>query len=105
MRNSFKKFFKIAPAYFLPSIALAQGPENFQGLINIFIDIINRAIPVIIALATLIFFWGIARFILNAGGGKEREDAKNVMFWGIIVIFILFSVWGIVRILQATFIP
>jgi heme/copper-type cytochrome/quinol oxidase subunit 4 len=90
--------------YTIPVLALAQ-PSTFSDLINLFIDIINEAIPIIIALAIVVFFWGLAKFIISTGGGKEKEDAKNIIFWGIIVLFILLSIWGIVRLLKDTFIP
>jgi TM2 domain-containing membrane protein YozV len=56
----------------------------------------------VVALALLYFFWGLARFILNAGGGKEQEEAKAIMLWGIIALFVMISVWGIVRLLGET---
>jgi hypothetical protein len=96
-------FIKILPLYFLPLLALA-APANFGELIDLFVGIISLAIPVIVVLALLYFFWGLARFILNAGGGKEKEDAKNIMVWGIIGLFVMISIWGIVRVLEATFI-
>jgi succinate dehydrogenase/fumarate reductase cytochrome b subunit len=93
-------------AYFLPVLVFAQNsaPNNFKELIDIFTSIISATIPVIIALALLYFFWGLARFILNTGGGKEKEEAKNTMVWGIIGLFVMLSIWGIVRVLQGTLI-
>ena len=91
--------------YFLPLLTFAATaqPTNFEGLIDIFINLITATIPVIISLALLYFFWGLAQFILNTGGGKEQEEAKNVMLWGIIALFVMVSVWGLVRVLQSTF--
>jgi hypothetical protein len=51
-------------------------------------------------LALIFFFWGLARLIFSAGDEKGREDGKKIMLWGIIALFIMFSVWGIVQLLQ-----
>ena len=98
-----KTFLKILPVYFLPALAFA-APANFSDLINIFINLISLTIPVIVSLALLYFFWGLANFILHTGGGKEQEEAKNVMVWGIIGLFVMISILGIVQLLEATFI-
>jgi len=101
MQNLFKKLLIIF--LFTPSLVFAFK-RTFDGLVKEIISLISSTIPVIISLTLLYFFWGLAQFILKAGGGKEREDAKNTMFWGIIALFVMVSVWGIVNLLQNSFI-
>jgi succinate dehydrogenase/fumarate reductase cytochrome b subunit len=91
---------------FIPGVVLAANmPTDFKGLIGIFIDLIKAIIPVLSGIALLVFFWGISKFILNAGGGKEQEEAKNTMFWGVVALFLMVSFWGIIRMLQNSFLP
>ncbi|MFO0718810.1 MAG: hypothetical protein U0522_02175 [Candidatus Paceibacterota bacterium] len=71
-------------------------PKTFKDVICIFLDLFSLIIPLLAGLALLAFFWGLAKFIYNAGSESAREDAKNVMFWGIIGLFVMFSIWGIV---------
>ena len=99
-----KLFLQTIPLFLLPLLIFAQTPSNFSGLVDIFIDVITGAAKLFMLLSVLVFFWGIAKFILNTGGGKEKEDAKNIMVWGIIALFVMTSVWGIIRVLQATFV-
>ena len=89
----------------VPLVAAAQAITSLKGLIGVIVDLINRAVPVIIALALLYFFWGIAIFIfnLNTDDEKKRSEGKQVMLWGIIALFVMVSLWGIVKILQRTF--
>lgn len=71
--------------------------DGTQGLIRSLGGIVNSLISLVAALALLYFFWGLARFILRAGDEKAREEGKQIMMWGIIALFIMVSVWGIVR--------
>ena len=85
---------------FLPSAADAVTLEHTVGQVS---ALINGLIPLVLAIAVLTFFWGLAQYMLNAGDGEKRKEGINIMFMGIIVIFVMVSVWGIVRILQETF--
>ncbi len=78
-----------------PMIVLA-APSDFAGFISILLNLIALLIPVLIGLALLFFFWGLARFILKAGDVKAREDGKNIMIWGIVALFVMVSFWGLI---------
>mgnify|MGYP001563865871 FL=1 len=71
-------------------------PEDFNGIVCILIDLVTTAIPVVAGLALVVFFWGLAKFILKAGDEKGREEGKQVMKWGIVALFVLVSIWGII---------
>ncbi len=75
-------------------------PKDFTGILCIFIDLITTAIPIVAGLALLFFFWGLAKFILKADDETAREEGKQVMKWGIVALFVMVSVWGIVAFLQ-----
>jgi hypothetical protein len=86
----------------MPTLAFA-APANLRELIVLIIEIINDLIVIVAALALLYFFWGLAQFILNAGSEEGRTKGKNVMIWGIIALFVMVSVWGIIAVLNNTF--
>lgn len=69
--------------------------DGVKGLIKDFKDIINLTIPVVFGLALIFFFWGLAQFILHSDDEKAREDGKQRMLWGIIAIFVIVSIYGI----------
>lgn len=57
-------------------------------------------------LAVVAFFWGIVQFIWSArqgGDGKGMENGKQFMLWGLIALFVMFSVWGIITFTQGVF--
>ncbi len=61
--------------------------------------IINLLIPIVFALALLYFFWGLAQYILASGDPTAQESGRNKMIWGIVALFVMASVWGLVRFL------
>jgi TRAP-type C4-dicarboxylate transport system permease small subunit len=81
----------------VPTIAGAQELDNVRRLIESVRDIIDILIPLVAALALLYFFWGLAKFILNSGNEEAQTEGKNIMIWGIVALFVIVSVWGLVR--------
>lgn len=67
-----------------------------DGQIVPFVD--HIIMPLLYALAFLLFMIGMVRFFF-LGGDEGREKGKSLMLWGIIGLFVLFSVWGLVRLL------
>src|SRR3989338_6712536 len=83
-----------------------RTPTNFSELVDILVDLIRTAVPVIAGLALLVFFWGMAKFIFRAGGDtKAVEEGKTLMIWGLIALFVMVSVWGIISFIQNAFLP
>ena len=102
MKNLFLTLLVSTVALSLPAKTFAAvcyspaTPGNFSELICVFIDLISTAIPIVGGLALLVFFWGLAKFILNAGNESGREEGKEVMKWGIVALFVMVSIWGII---------
>ncbi len=89
---------------FLPiNFAYAQSGKatDFKSLVQLLISLLNILIPLIIGVALVVFLYGIVRYVL--GSGDDKSSAKSIMLWGIIALFVMVSVWGLVGILQSTF--
>ena len=101
-----KKFFVVSGLLVVPFLASAQTVVSSGGLFSVFktiTNVINTAIPLVLALAVLYFFWGLAQYVLNSANEDKKEEGRNIMIWGIIALFVMVSVWGLVRMLQTTF--
>ncbi len=98
MKKTLFKFGAIA-ALVAPSIAGAQSIGGILGLLAQLNDLINRLIPFVIALTVLWFLWGIFRLILAGGDSEARKEATGYIVWGVIALFVMVSVWGLVNIL------
>ena len=59
--------------------------------------------PVLIGLGLFLFIWGIVKFLTAQGSEESVSIAKKRMFWGIIILFVMVSFWGIVELLFSDF--
>lgn len=88
----------LAFAHAQTTVTSIQGAGAFLiGLIN------NVAVPVVFALAFIVFIWGVFQvFILGGTNEEAKEKGRALMIWGLIGFFVMVSVWGLVRILTGT---
>jgi hypothetical protein len=83
----------------LPVFAL----ETVQRLIdNIVTYIINPIIGVIFALGFAFFLFGIARYMFYAGNDTERAVGREHIKWGLVGMFIMVAVAGIINLIRNT---
>ena len=76
---------------------------NFdQLLLRINTYILNPFIGFLFVLATILFLFGLVRFYL-AGTPQDRAAGHRHMLWGLAGMFIMLSVFGIMRIIIGTF--
>ena len=86
----------------VPSVAFAATPKNFQELAKTLVDLIGAATLVLMGFGLVMYLWGMAVNIPEFGDEKGAEKRKSYFFWGIIVLFLMISIWGILRLLQQT---
>ncbi len=92
-----KNFLALTVLASTPFLAFAQG-NNAEGVLSKFSRLIDLATPIVFALALLFFFWGLATFILKSG--EDQAAGKQRMIWGLVALFVMFSVWGILSFAQ-----
>ncbi len=65
--------------------------------------IINPLLLLLIAAATVYFLWGLTLFLANSEESTERAEGKRKIVWGLVGLFIMVSVFGLIRLVLATF--
>ena len=91
--------------YLLPVFVFAQvvvdNSDELKDYIGDVIGFINTAlIPAILAIAFLVFIWGIFQyFIAGASDEEKRESGRKLMLWGIIGFVVIIAIVGIVNLL------
>lgn len=76
---------------------------SLTAIVNWLLGIVGRLIYLIIALALVSFLYGILKLSFIDGHKPEaREQARKFMFWGIVSLFVMVSVWGLVSIFKVT---
>ncbi len=89
--------------YAQSTIGLGNSGGGLCGIISIFLGIFNALVVFLIALALVLFIWGVVRFIASQDDQSARESARHQMINGIIALFVIVSVWGLVTVLVETF--
>lgn len=86
-----------------PMLALAATPKNFKELADIFATMMNWTITLLITAGIVIYFWGAVMQIMNNAGSEDSSEMRKFLLTGLIVIFVMVSIWGILGLLQNTF--
>ncbi|NBD74155.1 hypothetical protein GVX82_03910 [Patescibacteria group bacterium] len=86
----------------LPSVH-AQDFSYLNALSFETASVIGILIILTSAVALLLFLWGLALFIFQAGSDDARARGRLLMFWGVIALFVLVSIWAIVALVRSFF--
>lgn len=97
-----KRFIVLASiaAIITPSYAFAVS--TFADLITYLITTINQAVGFLIALAVLLFIYGVVRYMLAGGDEEAVKTGRKYILWGIIGLAVIVSVWGLVNLLTTS---
>lgn len=85
-------------------IPLLTFAATFTEVVVFFVsELVNPTVILIIGFAVVYFFWGVAKYILHSDDAKTREEGRGMMIQGIIAIFVMISMWGLINLLDNTF--
>lgn len=82
----------------LPAVALA-APRTFSELAETVVQFINAGIGTAIILGLVIYFYGVATGLTSLRTGGTEELSRRIV-WGLIALFVMVSVWGIVGLVR-----
>ena len=103
--DNMKKFLITIFAFFLPVLAQAQNLSEIKNVNNLatrLLGIGNLVIYLLISLAVIYIIWNIVHYFIRPNGADRSEAGMNIL-WGIIGLFIIVSIWGLVNLLVNTF--
>ena len=98
-----KKFSIALSLVFIPVLAFAADFRTFDNALRSVNDFINSLVPIIIGIGLILFLAGILKYIMAGGDAEKRAEARGLIIFGIIALFVMVAVWGFVRILAQTF--
>jgi len=93
-------------AVFAPLMASAQSLSalnNINDVSDRFTSILNTATVLIVSVAVI---WIIINVVIYLVGGKDSEKRHEGLMrivWGIVGLFVIISIWGLVSILKNSF--
>jgi hypothetical protein len=82
----------------MEATSMCPAITNLTSLIFYFTCVLTRfVVPFLMALAVVAFVYGIIQYFLN-----PEKNGKSFMLWGIIALFVMVSIWGLVGIFSNT---
>ena len=96
--------FLLVVAIFSPfNFAMADSGTFSEG-VQWAIDFLQGAVvPLLLALGLVYFLWGVVKYVTAGGNEDKMKEGRSLVVYGIIALFVMISVFGLVRILTNTF--
>src|SRR3990167_6991097 len=97
-----KKTSAFLAAAMLPAVALAAGiSSGIVNILSLISNVIGMLVPILIGLGLLYFLWGVIQYVI-AGNEEAKKGAKQVMLYGLLGLFVMVGVWGIINLVGDT---
>lgn len=94
-------------AVLTPVLSFAQGTapvaRTIDGFLNYILYLASRALPLLILAAVVLLLFGIVKLFFFNTTEDGRKEGKWFIINGIIALFVMVSVWGLVNVLRGTF--
>lgn len=93
-------------ASFAPALVLAADApiaRTVDGLLDWVIYIAGRALPLLILAALVLFLFGIVKRFFWGKDDANKAEAGKYILWGVVALFVMVSVWGLVNVLRRSF--
>ena len=98
-----KKYLLLLTSISLPTFVYAKGLNSATRFVTqLSLALNKRLIPFLVLLALAYFLFGVFMYI-GENESSKREEKKQKMFWGLVALFIMLSVWSLVFVIANTF--
>lgn len=95
-----KKVLPYAVAIAAPFMAAAQTVFTITDNVK---KLLNNVIPILLIIGTIVFLWGVIMFLTAGADEEKRTNARSLMIYGLVGLFVMVAVWGIVNVLVGFF--
>lgn len=69
---------------------------TFSSLFGAIEGVLCGIIPLLFILATVVFLYGVVKYVLANGDEKQLASGRSFMIYGLIGLFVMVAMWGIV---------
>ena len=92
-----------APAVILAADSAAPIARTIDGALSWVIYIAGRILPLLMLAALVLFLFGIVKRFFWGKDTADRGESGKFILWGIVGLFVMVSVWGLVNLLRSSF--
>ncbi len=87
-----------------PLISFAAQPTTINEIFSGFVEgNMSGLIPACILVGLITFLAGVINYVRAGDDEESRSKGRAVMIYGVIIMFVMVSAWGFVRILYYSF--
>ncbi len=76
------------------------GDKIFQGIVT---ELLSPLYQLVAVCAVVYFLYGVFMFIKNMNDPDKKNIGKSHLLWGMVGLFIIFSVGGILKVFNTIF--
>jgi hypothetical protein len=89
--------------YSLGDTSLSDTPSErtIGGILKYIGTFLGRLAPFIITLTLLTFLWGMFQLV-RSGSEESRKEGRKIIVFGVVALFVMVSIWGLVNLLRRT---
>ncbi len=103
MKKTLALLTSLSPLTILAETAPQATARTIDGLMDWFIYLAGRALPLLMIAALVLFLFGIVKRFFWSKDTADTKEAGRYILWGIVALFVMVSVWGLVNVLKSTF--
>ena len=76
---------------------------TFASVVTALVGLLNLLVWLLSGTALVIFLYGLVLYISNGASQKGNTDGKKFIMWGLVALFVIFSLGGILRLMCTAF--
>lgn len=81
-----------------------ETPKTVNDIFYLFTESnLSGFLTVLITIALVTFLAGVVKFVGAGDNEEKRSQGRMIMVYGIVVMFVIFGIWGFVNILTNSF--
>jgi fumarate reductase subunit D len=73
--------------------------QTIAGIFARITSLLNLLIPFLLLLATVIFLYGVVKYVASGGDEKKVEEARKMIMYGVVALAAMLAVWGFVGVI------
>jgi hypothetical protein len=76
---------------------------SFSAVVNNIVRLISDAVSVMFGLAVFFTAYAVFKYLIAGAESTKKGEAVKMITWGVIGVFVMVSVWGIVSVVKNSF--
>lgn len=99
----YKILYSFPLSAFLPTVLFAAGqPTTLTVFSKTIVKLADDIAGILFALAFIGFLWGLLKVVTHGGSGEKKQDGMRTMTNGLIGLFVIAGLWGILYVVKRT---